>query len=101
MKLWLDDCRIPPDVMWLWCKTAGQAWRLLAEAPLDAWTAVSLDHDLGFRRASAPREPTGADLVKWMKQFDIWPTKCKPTVHSANAEGARVMRAMIDAHYDG
>lgn len=42
---------------------------------------------------------TGYDLVTWMVERDVWPTK-SITVHSANPSGAAAMRWLIQKHWN-
>ena len=41
----------------------------------------------------------GTQFVEWLRDTGNWPAT-KPVVHSWNPDGARRMRAIIDAHYD-
>jgi len=97
MNLWLDDERDPnnrkiqelfgaePDMIWV--KTADAAISRLKSNNV-AW--VSLDHDLGTKQ-------TGYDVAKWIEERAYY-GELSPltwTIHSANIEGARLMRAAL------
>lgn len=49
-------------------------------------------------RNGAHREDNGYTFVKWMKKENKWPA-LPPRVHSANPDGARNMRAVIEEHW--
>jgi hypothetical protein len=117
VNLWLDDVRDPlvfgRRLRWLWVKTASDA---IASMQTHRFQWVSLDHDLGLcdeclgadtdekikivHRDGCPHNGTGYDVVCWMEEQGIWPTR-KPMVHSANPVGADRMRAVIDRAYTG
>lgn len=93
MKLFLDDIRNPPEKGWV---TIRRIWMmkilLWLNKRIPFITHVSLDHDLG------DNQPTGYDLVKWMAEFDTWPTKAVH-VHSRNPVGAASMVATINRYF--
>lgn len=97
MKIYLDDCRVPP-VGWTLAKTAEEVLVLLRQGGVEE---LSLDHDLGFYEVSPGvwREdklaPDGTWLVKTMVREGLWPAT-KPLVHSANDPAAKRMRNLID-----
>jgi hypothetical protein len=113
MRLFLDDIRSPPDdggSAWTVARTAEEAKAILVSSVV---VEASLDHDLGdceeclkawpapqYRRVTSTcrHKMTGYDLVKWMAEFDRWPTT-KPRVHSANPAGAASMIATIDRYW--
>lgn len=109
-NLWLDDLR-PHPVGWFPVKTAREAIAAMQRIGVDRLHRVSLDHDLGTCQACGgfalddrglPKQcihhGTGHDVVCWMEHEGFWPA-IKPTVHSANPEGARRMRQVIDRAY--
>lgn len=119
MNLYLDDMR-PVPKGWVLAGTVEQAKQILIAGDVDE---CSLDHDLGacgncmklyalhdaaewLVRSKYQSMPhcshvgTGVDLVEWMVDSQTWP-KQKPTVHSANPVGAKIMRELIDKHFPG
>lgn len=71
----------------IWVKTAQAAINRLKSNDV-AW--ISLDHDLGTTA-------TGYDVAKWIEKraFDGELARVTWTIHSANVEGARAMRAAL------
>lgn len=111
MKLWHDDIRPPPDSSWTWVRTNSQAkaFLLAARKANAAYEEISLDHDLGLDYIdpkvyeSRPEElwvlrgegkETGLDLVHWMCENDLVPSKV--TIHSWNPAGAENMAARLN-----
>ena len=49
VKLWIDDCRLPPDWTWAWATNSWQAIQYLHAAKTGAFRLelISFDHDLG------------------------------------------------------
>lgn len=97
INLWLDDVRDPddPPIQELFGAVEGMVWVKTAEAAIArlksvdvAW--VSLDHDLGTRA-------TGYDVCLWMEEraYSGELARVSWTIHSANVEGARRMRAAL------
>jgi hypothetical protein len=117
IRLWLDDIR-PAPPGWTWVATVEDAKALLVLGVDKA----SLDHDLGDacdkcwlnpNSEDAPvRSPAcsaaelcrcachldGSALVRWMAETGCWP-KEKPSVHSANPDGAEYMRGLIECYW--
>lgn len=111
MKLWVDDVRPAPDG-WRWAKTYKEAIEMLHSTPKERLTDVSLDHDLGFAEIDtsswpdgvlyAPNGidyditvPTGYDVLEYMIENDLWPTR-SISVHSANVVGSQRMCRKIE-----
>ncbi len=98
INLWLDDERDPnnrkiqelfgaePDMIWV--KTADAAISRLKSNNV-AW--MSLDHDLGTTQ-------TGYDVAKWIEERAYYGelSQLTWTIHSANIEGARLMRTALE-----
>lgn len=93
LNLWLDDIRDPsywgrPEgLTWTWVETVDQAKQLLKTGRV---AIASLDNDLGYAEE-------GRDLVRWMAEFDIWPTSAC-YVHTSNAPAYKYMKGMIDRY---
>ncbi len=97
VNVWLDDERNPddPKIQELFGSEAGMVWVKTVPAAIN-WLKsndvrwISLDHDLGTTA-------TGYDLAKWMEEraFAGELTRVTWTIHSANVEGARAMRAAL------
>jgi len=109
LSLWLDDLR-PAPTGWLWVKSVAEAIAALATGTVEH---ASLDHDLGHgceggclddsgdvvrllcgADCQCECHRTGYDLVKWMAEWNVWPTR-SIRVHSTNPSGAANMRATI------
>lgn len=88
MKVFLDDCRSPPDG-WVLVKTVPEAQELLRTGVVEE---LSLDNDLGSE------ELEGYKLVDWMAESGFWPKK-KPKVHSMNPVRNAYMRAVIERYF--
>ncbi|MHA2280038.1 MAG: cyclic-phosphate processing receiver domain-containing protein [Promethearchaeota archaeon] len=58
---------------------------------------MSLDHDMGDNSSTGEPNPSGKDLVKWMIETNNWPDGFI-SVHSANPDGARDMRELVERH---
>ncbi len=86
MKIWLDDCRTPPQGFY-WVKNLAELIELL-ENDKSVIEIMSFDHDLG----EPDEEPSGYDIIKIMaeKYLDRWPEEIR--VHSANPVGAKNIR---------
>ncbi len=114
MKLFLDDVRTPPGVGWTVVKTVNDAIEILKRnKELNiTFEYASLDHDLvdGHYPWNQPipypenpvivaktGEKTGFDLVAWMCDNSIWPTK-GIAVHSQNNDGRSRMLELICNH---
>lgn len=91
INLWLDDERPAPEG-WKHAFDFDHAVHLVLYYKEEGFTIenMSLDHDLG-------EEKTGYDFVKWLAEFEHWPTN-KPTVHSMNPVGAANMRSVINRY---
>lgn len=94
MKIWLDDERPAPQGF-QWCKTCGEALKLLLEHPLIEH--ISFDHDLGMDGTSRP-------LALEILKRAIGGTHPPPswTVHSANPVGVEWLTSTLesaDRHY--
>ncbi len=98
MKIYLDDCREPPDG-WILAKTADECIEYLKTGKV---TALSLDHDLGEEPTNhvytdihgyigdGLREgKTGYTVVEWMISNNVFPEHI--TVHSMNPVGRKKM----------
>jgi len=103
MNLWLDDVRDCPFIGdWIVVKNYDQAIQALSQEKFEeAW----LDHDLAYEHyghvpEAQYEEKTGYDVVKWMEENAIWPTK-RCTVHSMNPVGSQKMCKVIAKHYGG
>jgi hypothetical protein len=99
MNLWLDDIRVPPRGIWHWVKTADEAIKALRTFRYE-W--ASLDHDLADEHYNNQagtdfREKTGYDVVLWMAEHEIWPSK-GVVIHSWNFPGADRMRKVVDRY---
>jgi hypothetical protein len=89
-KLWVDDARAAP-ASWSRARNVVQAQAWLSAVEIDE---VSLDHDFG-----PVKEGTGLDLVRWMIERRLVPSKV--TIHSVNSAGAKAMAdALNDAGFD-
>jgi hypothetical protein len=85
-KLWLDDERPAPDG-WVVAKTAGQAVMFLAT---NAFSEVSLDHDLGNDALYG----TGYDVACWLEEKAYTDSSFRIPlvhVHTQNASARKKM----------
>jgi hypothetical protein len=120
LSLWLDDNR-PVPAGWRAARTAEEAKLHLLHGDVDQ---MSLDYDLdappcdkcqfqcGQHEAEAglkckhgcncheAGDENGLHLLQWMQQTGHWP-KQKPTVHSANLDGALRMKKFVEQHWPG
>lgn len=89
MKLWLDDVRPAPEG-WVWCKTAREAKRVIADDDRNELEEISFDHDLGSSR-------TGYDVATFIEALAAsgMMRRLKWTVHSANPVGRRQIEAAM------
>lgn len=85
MRIWLDDCRLPPDGF-IHVKNFAELQTLLAENS-DTIEVMSFDHDLGDEEAD------GYQIAKWLAEnyLERWPLEVH--VHSANPPGSANIRA--------
>lgn len=111
MKLWHDDCRVPPDDSWVWARTNEDAKRHLLTNKV---AECSLDHDLGLHDLEVPEDEeerlqmtllrgassvTGLELVHWMVETGHVPPVVR--IHSWNPDGAAAMAARFNRYgYD-
>lgn len=118
MNLYLDDVRNMPAGFDTIARNMNEARAALLTGKVQK---CSLDHDLGACEAcmklygtkdaadwiirsngtsmpNCPHVGTGKDLVLWMITNNVWPAE-KPTVHSANPVGSKIMRELIDEHF--
>lgn len=97
VNVWLDDERDPnsPRIQELFGSEAGMIWAKTVPAAINwlksnhvSW--ISLDHDLGTTA-------TGYDVAKWIEEraYSGELTRVVWTIHSANVEGSRAMRAAL------
>ncbi len=97
-RLFVDDCRFPPDASWLVAKTAEEALRIMRAEDLDT---VSLDFDLNLREGppgtwNTVEARNGLWLVERMILEGLLPPKIPHIfVHSTNPQGAPAMRARL------
>lgn len=121
LKVYLDDCRCPPDG-WLLVRYVVEVKLLLRLGLVDY---LSLDNDLGFGCERCYDETTehgrlisgwqcagtrdkcfcechveGHEVVRWMIETGHWP-KHKPYVHSANGYWRPKMFDDIEKHWPG
>jgi hypothetical protein len=116
MKLFLDDNRPVPEG-WRPARTAEAAKVYLMGHKVDN---MSLDFDLdapecqncnfncGLREGGCrlgcqchkQGAENGMDLLHWMRDTGNWPRN-RPTIHSANLDGALRMKAFVLRHYPG
>lgn len=90
--LWLDDMRDPaiwakPPGDWTWVTTVQEAKDLLKTGCVEL---ASLDNDLGY-------DEQGLDLIKWMAEFDYWPTR-SCSVHSSNPVAHNYISGVIERY---
>lgn len=96
INLWLDDIRDPVQhgyVGWTWVKTYDAAIALLKTGNVEV---ASLDHDLSLMATLGypDKELTGYDVVCWMEENNVWPSRgCY--VHSANPVGKQRMELVL------
>lgn len=81
-RLWIDDERQPPNVMWDWRTTSDGAIKMLQDSHV---RMVSFDHDLGGDDTTRP-------VVLWMCVQDVWPKYI--FVHTMNPIGADWLTGM-------
>lgn len=119
MKLWLDDERPAPEG-WIWVKTGQEAIAILDDlgSATGELTHMSFDHDLAdvhydyfmagqilaadhpmrdFARAEAAKEMTGYDVLLWMAEHNVWPTKACH-VHTHNVARQKAMCGVINRY---
>jgi len=117
MNIYLDDCRPAPDGYQL-VKSAAEC---IAALKTGRVVRLSLDHDLGdacgicwalldgrsqcvsrtcFDNCTCGCHQTGYDVCLWMAEYGMWSEQL-PAVHSANPEGSRRMRGVIDRYWPG
>jgi hypothetical protein len=95
LNLWLDDQRDPriwarPEGLeWCWVETIEQAKQVLKTERV---AIASLDNDLGLGM-----DYEGTDLVRWMAEFDIWPTEAC-YVHTSNPAAHKYMTGVIERY---
>lgn len=112
MKIYLDDNR-PTPPGWVAATTAEEAKLHFLCGKVDD---ISLDYDLdlpfcgtcnflcGHREdkcrhsCDCHNQETGESLLQWMIRTNHW-SRNKPTVHSANKQGASRMKALIEKHF--
>lgn len=112
MKLFMDDCREPPDGTWTVARTADEAIALVHAAwKRGEFDAMMFDHDLGHcdkcEGCNGWKSPcgcrchlTGYFVACWMETEGIWP-KQRPTCHSANPVGRSKIEAAITRSWSG
>jgi hypothetical protein len=89
IRLYADDCRpIPPR--WRGARTVEEAKVLMRGYDVEE---LSLDYDFGFS------QPTGLELVHWMRLENCWP-RAKPEVHSDHPRAGRMI-AFIEHYWPG
>jgi len=120
IKIWLDDNRPIPEGH-TGARTAEEAKLHLMHGNVES---ASLDYDLdaphcdkcqfacGQHESEAGNkcrhgcnchsdgDENGLDLLHWMKATGKWPQR-KPTVHSANLDGALRMKKFVEDNYPG
>jgi hypothetical protein len=98
--LWHDDVRPAPEG-WTVARTNKEAQIILAHGNVED---ISMDHDLGAKPedgllAKGNAEETGLDLVKWMIEHKLVPSRVN--IHSWNFVGAkRMWYTLHDAGYE-
>lgn len=92
MKLFLDDCRVPPEGNWMIARSYEVAITLF-DYYKDSIRVMSLDHDLG-------EEKTGYDFLLYVVE-QYYPKKVpiQCFVHSANPVGQDRMNGVIDRYF--
>jgi hypothetical protein len=115
MNLWLDDERKPPSfancgLHWTWVMTADAAIEQLKTGNVEF---ASLDHDLCFEHykivderqndgtpydTSEFKEKTGAHVINWMEENDVWP-EAGVRIHTMNNAGKKVMLTVVEKIY--
>lgn len=97
INIYMDDVRPCPLIGYKTVRTVEVAQRYLANGCV---AHLSLDHDMCPQSTIGmqPAKPTGYDLVVWMARTGHWPQH-KPGVHSANPEGAKRMRLLIEREW--
>ena len=94
MKLWIDDCRVPPqNGNWTtWAKTFDEAMRYIRVNWYDI-TDISFDHDLGHNCK------TGYDILCVIEKecADGRYFTGNLHIHSANPVGRKNMEAVINS----
>ena len=92
MKLFIDDERDVPGVLWNLAKTSAEAIELLedqrAAGAAPDYNRVSFDHDLGGDDTTMP-------VVEWMIETGYWPATV--IIHTANPVGRENIFRAIDA----
>lgn len=97
--LYLDDERTPKDGRpWIIARTAQQAKDLVLKNGMPDF--ISFDHDLGIEGS---KEESGYDFAKWLTEMDMdgkiqIPDNFEWYVHSANPEGAKNIRGIMNSY---
>jgi hypothetical protein len=90
-KLWLDDERTPPDVTWVWVKTALDA---LKQLRTQNFSVISLDHDLGDNAG------TGYEVLVYLETETYRNEKFQPPeirIHTANPVARTRMQQGVES----
>lgn len=107
-KLFLDDCRNPPDSSWDVVRSYNEFTKYIEENGVPE--LISFDHDLAFEHYplaetnpskdipyNTYEEKTGYDCAKWLIERSILPDNF--IVHSMNPVGAQNIRFVMNAAY--
>ena len=89
IKIWVDDCRIPPDG-YLWIKTVNDAIAFIL-AHDNEIELLDLDHD-----ASYDYYRNGGDYIKILDWLEETGRNYPIHIHSMNAYGAQRMREICE-----
>ena len=87
-KIWIDDCRIPPDG-YLWIKTVNDAVTFIL-AHNNEIELLDLDHD-----ASYDYSRNGGDYIKILDWLEEKGRNYPIRIHSQNPVGVENMRRII------
>ena len=91
IKIWLDDCRFPPDGYY-WCHSVNEAKTIIEAAerePIQKIDLIDCDHDLGD---FAPDGGDGIKLLDWLEETGRrYPIR----VHTMNPVGRENMLRVV------
>lgn len=95
-KLWIDDCRNPPNDSWIIARTSKQAMDSIKHFGIP--NVISFDHDLGG-------DDTAMNVVhfivnEWLNNTINIPKNFEYFVHSANPVGADNIRGLMNNFLD-
>ena len=97
MKLWVDDCRTPPNGYY-WCKSVNEAKRVIEKSEdymlhtlTDSFNIelIDIDHDAGDFASD------GGDYIKLLDWLEETGRNYPIHIHSMKPVGVQNMRAII------